>query len=116
MSLKEPAHRTPHRGILLSQEDGGSGASRWKSGGPPPHARDRSVVWWEIQLEGAAPAHLAVDPDMPSALLDDSVYGRQAEPGPLPWLLRGEEGLEDSGASGRVHSAASVGHDQDHVH
>ncbi len=51
-----------------------------------------------------------------SALLDDAVHRRQAQPGSLAERLGGEERLEDSLAGRLIHPVARVAHDQlDHV-
>src|SRR5581483_11682131 len=63
-------------------------------------------------LEGRSHADLARHRDVAATLLDDAIDGGEAETGPLPALLRGEERLEDALAGRFIHSAAGVGHPQ----
>ncbi len=58
---------------------------------------------------------LAVDCDMPSALLHDSVYGREPQPGSLAGTFGGEEGFKDLRQRLLVHSLSGVGDRQQHV-
>ena len=60
-------------------------------------------------------SRLAVDLDMPVALLDDAEDHGQSQPGPLADPFRREERLEDAGFHFRRHAAAGVGHRQQDV-
>jgi hypothetical protein len=51
---------------------------------------------------------LAVDPDVTSALLDDPEDHREAEPGPLALLFRGEKWFEDPRLRFLVHPHPGV--------
>src|SRR5690606_39338727 len=69
----------------------------------------------QVDLEGRPLPRLAVDPDVAATLLHDPVDGAEAEPGPLPLLLRGEERLEDSLPRALVHPGTGVADDEDDV-
>ena len=56
-----------------------------------------------------------IDVDVAAGLLDDAVDGGEAEPGPLPHLLGGEERLEDLLLHLRRHAGAGVGDFEEHV-
>ena len=69
----------------------------------------------KVDLERRAVPGLAVDPDVPAALLDDAVHGRQPEPGALAGRLGREERLERVLRTVGVHAAAGVAHREHHV-
>ena len=63
--------------------------------------------------ERRALAQLAVDPDMPAALVHDAVH--RGEPEPRAVVLGGEEGLEEVRLHVRVHADARIRHLEHHV-
>ena len=58
---------------------------------------------------------LGVDRDLPAALLDDPVDGREPQAGALALLLRREEGLEDARLRLGVHAGAGVDDREQHL-
>jgi hypothetical protein len=69
----------------------------------------------KVGAKDGAVARLAVGEDRAARLAHDSVAGGEAEPGALPQLLGGEEGLEDVPAGLEVHSHAGVADREHHV-
>ena len=69
----------------------------------------------EEDAERRALAPLAVDPDVPAALVHDAVHRGEPEPRALALLLGGEEGLEEVRLHVRVHADARVRHLEHHV-
>jgi sodium-dependent dicarboxylate transporter 2/3/5 len=66
-------------------------------------------------LEGGAAARHAADRDRAAVLAHHAVHHREAEPGALAGLLRGEKRFKDAGLGRRVHAHAGVHHPQDRV-
>src|SRR5208282_1643452 len=62
----------------------------------------------EIDLKRRSVSRFTVDQDVSGALLDNAVYGGQAQTGAFAHLFGGEEGLEDARHGSRVHAAAGI--------
>src|ERR1700739_1136552 len=69
----------------------------------------------EIELKGSASAQFAVDPNISTALLHDSVDTRQTQASSLARFLRCEEWLKDPRFGRFVHAASGVPHRQHDV-
>src|SRR3954463_14081094 len=69
----------------------------------------------QIDLERAALAWLAVDPDVAPPLFDDPINRGKPQPGPLTYRLGGKEGLEDAGLHIRIHPAAIITYRQHYI-
>src|ERR1700758_618004 len=67
------------------------------------------------KLERRALIRLGLYNDLPAALSDDSVHGRQPESGSFRSFLGSEEWLEQMSLRIRAHSDPVVGHAQSHV-
>src|SRR5216683_7469337 len=107
MSVERLARQRPYFVVVLDQED--------RLGAPGERGRrrrrrlvNRLVDPREIDLERRSVSGLAIDPDAAAALLDDPEDGRQAQPGPLARVLRGEERLEDPRLDRGVHAVSRV--------
>src|SRR5207248_7028985 len=84
-------------------------AARWRA------RRRRRLRNWKVDLEHSPVPELAVDPDVPAALLDQTVNGRETETGALALLFRREERLEQALARRDVHAVPRVGDRKPHV-
>src|SRR5262245_13172017 len=71
---------------VFNKKDGFSAAGR-RSGAGGGAVGGRSLAARQINLETRAVANLAINLDMPAALLDDAVNRRQAKPGALADFL-----------------------------
>src|ERR1051326_2237485 len=60
-------------------------------------------------------SHLAVDPNVPATLFDNSVYGSESQPGALAHIFGGEEGLENPGAGDLIHADTVIADGEHHV-
>ena len=69
----------------------------------------------QIDGKGRPLPHFALDGDISPALLDDSVAGRQSQPGALPLVFRGEKWLEDLLLHFRRNAHAGVADRELHV-
>src|ERR1039457_1076232 len=63
----------------------------------------------QMDFKCRALAGFAVNPDVPSALLDESINRGQAQPSSLTLFLSGEKRFKDMGLSFGVHPTAGVG-------
>ena len=70
---------------------------------------------WEVDLKRRTFPRFAIAPNVPIALLDNSVDGSQTQPCAIPPLLGREEGLEYPGLGWMVHATAIVTHGKHHI-
>src|SRR5665213_627635 len=110
----QPSHR-PYRFLIFNQENRlGARQDRRRlrrRQGCGGDFRNRGKVY----LERRAVPDLAVDANVPAALLNNSKDGRQTQPGSLAYLLGREERLEDAGLYFLAHATAGVAHRQQNV-
>ena len=100
-------------GLVLDEKHRLGAGARFCGGRRRLPRVERLVAAGQVDLERRSVPRLAVDPDRASALLDDAVRGREAQPGSLAAFLGGEERLEEPGLEGRVHADAGV-RDREH--
>src|ERR1700730_18505978 len=84
------------------------------------HRWDRVVFSYafyagQINLERGATSFIALHHYVASALLHDTVYRREAEPGSLAFLFCGEERLKDSRLGLFIHSHAGIADRENYV-
>src|SRR4051812_22987776 len=79
--------------VLVFGEQNGLVSVRERAANFRCRMRNLVLTARQVHLEGGAVADLAVDGDMPTALLDDPVDGGQTQSGSFSWFLGGEEGL-----------------------
>src|SRR5215213_9694159 len=70
---------------------------------------------WQIDVEGAALAHLAGEPDMPASLVDDAMHHRQPQPGAFSDILGGKKRFEDPSLRLKIHAVAGIADRQQHI-
>src|SRR5690606_20970732 len=106
---QDPLCESADRGLVLHEQDGLVARAR---GHVPPRrgTLDRRLHARQVDLERGPLPRLAVDPDEPTALLDDAVHGREPEPRALALFLGREERLEDVRLDGARDARARVGH------
>lgn len=96
-------------GLTTVQTEGGR-RFRGGSGG-----RDSDVDGRKIDAEETALPRFTVDVDESAMLLDDAIHGGKPHAAALAAILGGEEWLEDTVASFRVHACAGIGDGKDGV-
>ncbi len=69
----------------------------------------------QVHLKGGALAGVTVDGDKAPVTLDDAQHRGKAQPGPLAYFLRGEEGIENAFDNRRGNALAGVAHLHPHV-
>src|SRR5207247_6923394 len=69
----------------------------------------------EVNSEDRSRSWLAIHLDKAAALLDDSIHGRQAQPGPLAHFLGGEEGFENMRLDRLLDAASGIAHGEHDV-
>src|SRR3954462_5787306 len=62
----------------------------------------------QVDLEWGAESRLAVDHDIAATLFHDAVHGREPQTCSLTLLVRGEEGLENTGPRFRIHTMSGI--------
>src|SRR5215472_9865523 len=78
MSTQDVAGDDTHLVVIIDEKDGlRSAEARGHDTWPQPLAGGGTLDAREVDLEGRSLAELAVDPQMPTALLDDPEHSRQ---------------------------------------
>src|SRR5207249_7348151 len=93
---------------LRSAHRGGWARGRFRGFRSLGHSR-------QIDLEGRAVAQLAVRPDVPAALLDDTVNRREPESRTPPRLFGREKRLEQARLGRAIHADTRVADREQHV-
>src|SRR5262249_232782 len=102
--------------FVLDEQDCFPASQRHEGGGLVGRRRgDFLFRLGEIDPCDGTHPHLALDPDRPSALPDNTVCSRESESCPAPRIFRGEERLEEVTLRLLVHAGAGVADRYGHV-
>src|SRR5579872_3780959 len=105
-----------HQRVILDQKNGFPIASWWESLGVAFASNSQFVFSArQIDLECRPATRFAVDPDVTSALFDDSIHRRQTKTGALSQFFGCKEWLKDTSNRSLVHAASVVADRQQDV-
>src|SRR2546428_11166913 len=96
VGLENISRELPDCLLVLHQQNGLTALGHVSQQSARLHGVGRTVNARQVDFERRALTELAVDADVATALLHDSVDGRQTQPCPLAGPLAGEEGFEGS--------------------